>query len=238
MVVMNPTVPVQPSVLYLRETSPRCPAMGASVQPSPASIASYDSIHGTSSRSFHPFPLNGMYSMNRTSTGLSTAIAANRGTSSSLTPRITTQLTFTRIPASRHWSMLRRTRSNPFRRVTNSNLCASSVSRLMLMFVIPHSDSTGSFFARLMPLVVMQSCSTPFSRTVARPRARSSKSRRTSGSPPVRRILRTPSSAKMPAARTISAVDIKSSAGVRSTPSAGMQYWHRRLHRSVMLIRR
>ena len=64
------------------------------------------------------------------------------------------------------------------------------------------------------------------------------KSRRTSGSPPVRRSSLTPISASTRTRRSISSklrMSLRSSHG---NPSAGMQYWQRKLQRSVTDTRR
>ena len=58
------------------------------------------------------------------------------------------------------------------------------------------------------------------------------------GSPPVSLILSTPFATKSLATRTTSSVLRSSSFAVRSMPSSGMQYRHRRLHFSVRDIRR
>ena len=62
-------------------------------------------------------------------------------------------------------------------------------------------------------------------------------SRRTSGSPPVSRILLTPSPAATRTKRTISSKVSKALRGKKLTCS-GMQYTQRMLQRSVTLIRR
>ena len=62
--------------------------------------------------------------------------------------------------------------------------------------------------------------------------------RLTSGSPPVTRTLVTPSCAAMRTARSSSS-SVSISAWLRlQTPSAGMQYWQRRLQSSVTETRR
>src|SRR3954453_22316144 len=63
--------------------------------------------------------------------------------------------------------------------------------------------------------------------------ARRGKSRRTSGSPPVRRTSGTPISASSPTSRTISSKLSPPSRSSHGSPSAGMQYWQRKLQRSV-----
>ena len=66
-----------------------------------------------------------------------------------------------------------------------------------------------------------------------------SRSRRTSGSPPVMRTRRTPrDSTAIRTSRTSSAPVSRPAAGVSATPSAGMQYLHRNEHLSVTDRRR
>src|SRR3954471_12684805 len=63
--------------------------------------------------------------------------------------------------------------------------------------------------------------------------ASAGKSRRTSGSPPVSRTSPTPMSASSVTSRTISSKLRTSSRSSHGSPSAGMQYWQRKLQRSV-----
>lgn len=58
------------------------------------------------------------------------------------------------------------------------------------------------------------------------------------GSPPVNRIFVTPWDTKTEESMNISGVVSRSGGGDCGTPSSGMQYKHRRLHFSVMDIRR
>jgi len=69
-------------------------------------------------------------------------------------------------------------------------------------------------------------------------RTRTGRSARTSGSPPVTFRLRTPSLTKIPSIRVSSSKLRISCFGSQASPSAGMQYEHRKLHRSVTEIRR
>ena len=63
--------------------------------------------------------------------------------------------------------------------------------------------------------------------------------RRSNGSPPVNRTSWMPSrSTPMPMSRMSSSSVSVSSVGIQSRPSAGMQYWQRRLQRSVSETRR
>lgn len=54
---------------------------------------------------------------------------------------------------------------------------------------------------------------------------------------PVSLILSTPAATNRRATRSTSSVDRSCEFGVRSTPSAGMQYWHLRLHLRAQNIR-
>src|SRR5947207_4843767 len=87
-----------------------------------------------------------------------------------------------------------------------------------------------------MPFVVMdRSASGATSRSIATSFGRSA---RTVGSPPVSLNDRTPRPRKIPASRTISSNRRISALGSHCRPSAGMQYVHRKLQRSVTEMRR
>src|SRR3712207_150488 len=64
------------------------------------------------------------------------------------------------------------------------------------------------------------------------------RSRRTKGSPPVRRTERTPREASTRTTRSISSKRRISARSSHGSPSAGMQYWQRKLQRSVTDRRR
>src|SRR5229473_1612199 len=64
------------------------------------------------------------------------------------------------------------------------------------------------------------------------------RSRRNSGSPPVRRMRSTPRLRKMSARALISSKWSRSSLGSHTYSASGMQYWQRKLHRSVTESRR
>src|SRR5213082_899149 len=64
------------------------------------------------------------------------------------------------------------------------------------------------------------------------------KSRRTSGSPPVSRTSVTPIEANSRTRRSISSNDSTAERSSHGSPSAGMQYWQRKLQRSVTETRR
>lgn len=122
----------------------------------------------------------------------------------------------------------------PLRLVINSNFAGTNVSKLIFTEVSPHSFSLGSFLARVIPLVVMASVFNPFK--LDKCKHMSSISFLMVGSPPVKRIFSTPELTNRFAKRTISFCERILGLGVRSTPSAGIQYWHRRLQRSVREI--
>ena len=69
-------------------------------------------------------------------------------------------------------------------------------------------------------------------------RIRFGRSARTVGSPPVTFSERTPSPTKIPRSRVSSSKVSSSDRGSQASPSAGMQYVHRKLQRSVTEIRR
>ena len=141
------------------------------------------SAYGTILRAAQALPSKGMYSMKRTLMSASRVSATKSSSSSSFTPRITTQFTFTGAkPAASAARTEASTRSWPVRRVSSSNLAGTSVSRLMFTAVMPALRSAGSFLASTMPLEVMPKSRNPDSRP--RRVAMSSRSARTVGSPP------------------------------------------------------
>ena len=84
-------------------------------------------------------------------------------------------------------------------------------------------------------MVIEMSSSGPTSRNI---RTSVGRSARTVGSPPVTLIERTPSPTKMPSRRADSSNVRISLLGSQASPSAGMQYVQRKLHRSVTETRR
>mmetsp|Transcript_947 Transcript_947/g.2759 ORF Transcript_947/g.2759 Transcript_947/m.2759 type:complete len:202 (+) Transcript_947:2930-3535(+) len=194
-----------------------------------SNISAYDTIFLVS----HLFPLNGMYSMNLTLTGLSFANFTKSNNSSSFCPRTTTTFTFTvSIPIRTASSIEFNTFSNPSLLVINSNFAFTNESKLTLMDFSPLRFNASSLLFNAIPFVVIATCSIP-SIFVIRS-TMSTKSFLTVGSPPVRRTFRTPPSrANSFTNRSISSVVNKSSFGAKSMPSSGMQYRHRRLHLSV-----
>mmetsp|Transcript_17031 Transcript_17031/g.57175 ORF Transcript_17031/g.57175 Transcript_17031/m.57175 type:complete len:233 (-) Transcript_17031:564-1262(-) len=80
----------------LRAVSEACVRTGSSAKPS-ARRRSLATAAGTSLASDQPFPPKGMYSMNRTSTGLRVASSAKAPSSWSFTPPRSTQFTLTGV---------------------------------------------------------------------------------------------------------------------------------------------
>mmetsp|Transcript_38246 Transcript_38246/g.90407 ORF Transcript_38246/g.90407 Transcript_38246/m.90407 type:complete len:280 (-) Transcript_38246:105-944(-) len=242
--VINPTWPLAPGTTHALEVSfglsRSCTRwkVGKRFLMAP-SISSYE----TSFVSFHWLPSKGMYSMKRTSTFLSTESCTKSATSSSFSPRVTTQLILTdRISplslAAIASSIESTTFWYPLRRVINVNFSGTSVSSEMLYASIPPDARAGSLRLRVMPLVVMPIVSTPIFLSSPIAATSSVMSFRTVGSPPVSLILVTPAATKRRVRRRISGVVSMLSSGERSTPSSGMQYWQRRLQRSVSEMRR
>ena len=117
-------------------------------------------------------------------------------------------------------------------------LASSSVSSDTFTRVSPARLSAPSRRCVAMPFVVIATSSRPSARRSLSAETMSSRSARIVGSPPVRRIFVTPARTNRRASRTISS-DVRSAdLGASSTPSSGMQYRHRRLHRSVSDILR
>ena len=178
----------------------------------------------------------GMNSMNRTSKPLSRPNRAKSTISSSLMPRIITALTFTGFsPAARAASIPSSTRSRSFRRVSSSNRSGRRESREMLIRRSPAAASLSARRPKVAPLVVRARSTfkaASFSTSTG-------KLARTVGSPPVRRMLSIPRRSTINLAmRSISSKVSRSSRGSQSSPSAGMQYVQRKLHRSVTEMRK
>lgn len=115
-----------------------------------------------------------------------------------------------------------RTSARRSRRARARKVAASRESREMLIRVSPASASACARAASPMPFVVRDSGSSGCSART--PATISSRSRRTSGSPPVRRSSATPSSrTPTPTSRTISVEVMSWPAGSQGRPSAGMQ---------------
>jgi hypothetical protein len=116
----------------LRVTHPGCAAATT------ARISAY----GTILRAAQALPSKGMYSMKRTLTLSCRVSATKSSSSSSFTPRMTTQFTLTGAkPSASAVRMEASTRSWPARRVSSSNLAGTSESRLMFTAVSPAARS-------------------------------------------------------------------------------------------------
>ena len=168
----------------------------------------------------------GISSMKRTCHGCVSVRAAKSAISSSLTPPRSTQLSL------RFWkpalcaaSSPRSTSASEPTRVMSRKRSGRSVSRLMFRRSTPAARSGAASAGRRTPFVVRQSSSMPgISRSM---RHSSTIPRRTSGSPPVRRIFRIPSFTAARAISPYSSTERTAPWGPFSTPSAGIQYWHR-----------
>ena len=156
--------------------------------------------------------------------------------SSSLIPRIITALILTGCkPASTAASMPSKTRSSSSRLVNSRNRSGRSESRLTLMRFNPASASAFACSRSVAPFVVSAISTSKRARRCTS----SGRCALTSGSPPVRRIPSKPKClVHTRAKRSISSKDRISSLGSHCIPSAGMQYWHLKLQRSVTEIRR
>ena len=123
---------------------------------------------------------------------------------------------------------------------TEPNTSSSSESRLTVTRCSPASRRLAALRASRLPLVVSAMSSMPsIAASISTSRSRS---RRSSGSPPVRRSLRTPAAAKSRASRAISSnvssCERRRNSKSRPKTSFGMQYTQRKLQRSVTEMRR
>mmetsp|Transcript_14797 Transcript_14797/g.20734 ORF Transcript_14797/g.20734 Transcript_14797/m.20734 type:complete len:288 (-) Transcript_14797:477-1340(-) len=239
MLLIKPIRPSQPSTCHSRET-----ALGASSCLTRVKlgyfsrIRSTNSMYGTSLEWSQRLPSKGMYSINRTSRGCFCARAAKPWTSSSLTPRIMTALTFVLIPKSKLFCTDSSTLSIPLLLVRISNLNGSSVSRLTFTESSPASFRSATFLPNVIPFVVIAISRRPLGLNSLVAFTISAKSLRSKGSPPVNLILLTPSSTKREVILCISSASRSLCSGVSCTPSSGMQYVHLKLQRSVREILR
>ena len=136
-------------------------------------------------------PSSGMNSMNRTSYPSLRAKCAKSTTSSSLWPFMTTMFNLIgHRPASRAAVMPSMTRSNASLRAMSLKVSMRSVSSEMLIRLSPASFSACAFCRRSTPFVVIV-MSRVGSIALIMPMSSSSFTR-TSGSPPVMRMVRTP----------------------------------------------
>mmetsp|Transcript_23565 Transcript_23565/g.80486 ORF Transcript_23565/g.80486 Transcript_23565/m.80486 type:complete len:380 (+) Transcript_23565:111-1250(+) len=215
-----------------------------------------NSAWGTRTLASQSLEAKGIHSMKRTSTPRATKYFANAAASTSLDPRMTTQftLTWSRTPGLRESAAAASTAARTLPcvagglREMRANFSASNESKEMF------SESTraatrasrsvrpsGRLPRSVTPFVVSPIPSTaPPSLVAVIDSQISTRSRRIVGSPPVKRTLRAPPQpAKTPTTRAISPASRSSAFGVSAgTPSAGMQYWQRRLHFSVSEIRK
>jgi hypothetical protein len=112
---------------------------------------------------------------------------------------------------------------------------ASSVSIETFTAARPASRSARACFVSSEAFVVSTTSLAPAAQIFA---TSSGTPRRTSGSPPVRRMRRVPARASTPTRRAISSSESSSRRSPCSaSPPGGMQYTHAMSHRSVTLIR-
>mmetsp|Transcript_5147 Transcript_5147/g.15609 ORF Transcript_5147/g.15609 Transcript_5147/m.15609 type:complete len:443 (+) Transcript_5147:139-1467(+) len=219
---------------------------GRSRRPSRARMSTISSA-GTSFRERHSFAEKGIHSMKRRLTrGLSAKYRTRSARPASFEPRTTTQLTLTDMPSSASAAAIAsRTRAcvAAGRRVSVANASGHIVSSETFTLRMPAAYSASSSVppradrrSRPTPFVVMPTDSIPGCRAIEA--HSSTRSARSVGSPPVSRIFVVPSPANTDTSRSISSLLSTFSARCSSTPSAGMQYVHRRLHRSVNEMRR
>ena len=179
----------------------------------------------------------GMVSIRQRSCPSAPHQASMSPSSFSFSPRSATALIFTCSPAAFAAAIPSRTPSSLPQRVIRLNRAGSSVSMLTLMRRTPASASPRACLASCVPFVVSVSSSSPS--PIRAPSRRTSviTSRRTSGSPPVSRSLRTP--CRMNAVHSASSSSrLSTSRFGRKVMSSAMQYTQRRSQRSVTLTRR
>ena len=151
-------------------------------------------------------------------------------------PPISTQLSFIgERPASRAASIPASASESLPPPVMDAYFSGSRLSMLMFTRFTPAAFRSWAYRPSRTPFVVRSTSSTPG--TAATIRHSSTQPLRTSGSPPVMRTFFTPSFAAASTISVISSKDRISSCRFRQTPS-GIQYRHRRLHRSVTETRR
>ena len=145
-----------------------------------------------------------MYSMKRTMCPLPRKCSTRSSTPSSLTPRMTTALILSDAKPARSAAAMAASTVSTSPRPPDiaRNVFASSVSRLSVMRERPAVRSASTFSASRLPFVVIARSDAPG--IAASWRTSSGRSRRSSGSPPVRRSLRTPRPTKMRDRRSIS----------------------------------
>ena len=179
----------------------------------------------------------GICSMKRRFQPLAIACRSNGIASSSLTPRISTALTFTgSSSAAFAASIPAMTSSKRSRKVNFLNRSRSRVSRLMFTRLSPAALRPGAISARRMPFVVKEIAG--LSGSALMRLTISTMSGRSSGSPPVRRMPVMPFSVATSTTSMSSSTESKCSPGNQSAKSLGMQYVQRRLQRSVTETRK
>ncbi len=182
------------------------------------------------------FPTS-MNSMNRSQNPFCRANSTRGRMSSSLTPRWITELILIGSkPRNRAVSSPSRTPARSSRRVRARNFAGLRVSRLALIRPRPARSSPAACSFRCEALVVRERSLSP--PRPARAETRVSSPCRNRGSPPVSRISSTPDCKNSPARRVISSKVRISLRSIHSYCSSGMQYTHRKLHRSVTDILR
>mmetsp|Transcript_87857 Transcript_87857/g.138686 ORF Transcript_87857/g.138686 Transcript_87857/m.138686 type:complete len:200 (+) Transcript_87857:491-1090(+) len=187
-----------------------------------------------------------MNSRNRTSIGKCSVKSRKSPISSSLIPRSNTQFNFTlkkSSAATRCKASMTRACHSAGLRAKSGNLAATRVSRLILIFRRPAAVKCGMNFFSRTALVVMPKDKGSGKLLLKLPRCSTmwSRSPRMVGSPPVRRTFLTPRPTKTDNNVFNSSVFRRSGFAfgvIGSSPSSGMQYLQRRLHRSVREIRK
>ena len=213
---IRPTVPRWPGARYSSATP--SPPTGVS-SGTAASTAPADRKRSRGKAAQTPI---GISSMKRTDRSSARVKPTKSAISSSLTPPISTTLSFVRVnPAALAASSpSNASRSSP-RRVMARKRSGRSVSRLTFSRPTPAAFKSAAIVPSSEPLVVIVSSSSP-----SRARSRSQSvniPRRTRGSPPVRRILRTPqrtAADPIPASSSMERISPWLRLG---TPSAAMQ---------------
>ena len=142
-----------------------------------------------------------------------------------------TQFSFTRICGYASQAFSARNTSSTLPPVIAWYRSAKGVSMLIFTASRPASASAARCAVSRVPFVVSETVSSPES--CFRRRTSTLTSRRTSGSPPVILTCLIPFAQKIFTSRSISSKRRISSWLTSGTPSGGMQYRQRRLHRSV-----
>jgi hypothetical protein len=181
---------------------------------------------------------SGICSMKRSSYPWSRQNLSSGAASSSFRSRISTALTLTGVrPASAAAASPSSTSGSRSRRASLRNVSGRTVSSDTLIRSSPASCSAPAL--RLSPMAFVVREISGRGRSAAVRATMPTRPRRSSGSPPVNLTSRMPSrSTATPISRITSSSVSSSGEGSQSSPSGGMQYAHRRLHRSVSDTRR